>query len=189
MILFLIALGVLFAASLVAYLLIRVLSLQPTPTITGEFIPSTAPGLGKVGLPTTLWLSTLLMLLSSVTIHSAVEAVRRERQLWLRRWLVVTMLLAAGFLLVQSPALAQLLSDHFAAQKGVTTVSGLIFVLIIIHALHVVGGVLPLTIVTYKAHRGRYDHEYHAPLSYVSMYWHFLDVVWLVMFGVLMVAS
>jgi len=190
MTLFLIALGMLFAASMVGYIVIRVINLTPkTDPQTGEAIPSTAPALGSIDLPATLWLSTLIMLLSSVTIHSAVEAVRRERQLWLRRWLMVTLLLAAGFLLIQTPALGALLSQHFGAAQGFTAIFGLIAVLIIIHALHVVGGVIPLIAITLKAHRGRYDHEYHAPVGYVAMYWHFLDVVWLVMFAVLLIAS
>ncbi len=190
MTLFLIALGMLFAASMVGYLVIRIINLTPKiDPRTGEPIPTTAPALGTIDLPATLWLSTLIMLLSSVAIHSAVEAVRRERQLWLRRWLTVTLLLAAGFLLIQTPALGELLSNHFGAAQGFTAIFGLIAVLIIIHALHVVGGVVPLIAITYQAHQGRYDHEYFAPVSYLAMYWHFLDGVWLVMFAVLLIAS
>jgi len=190
MTLFLIALGMLFAASMVAFIVIRIINLTPkTDPQTGETIASTAPALGSIDPPATLWLSTLIMLLSSVTIHSAVEAVRRERQLWLRRWLTVTLLLAAAFLLVQTPALGSLLSQHFGAAQGFTAIFGLIAVLIIIHALHVVGGLIPLIAITFQAHRGRYDHEYHNPISYVAMYWHFLDAVWLVMFAVLLIAT
>ena len=48
---------------------------------------------------------------------------------------------------------------------------------------------IPLAVVTRYAHLGAYDHESHAPVKYVTMYWHFLDVVWIVMFAVLLVTG
>ena len=59
----------------------------------------------------------------------------------------------------------------------------------VIHALHLFGGILPLAVVTRNAHLGAYDHEAHAPVKYVTMYWHFLDVVWIAMFAVLLVTG
>ena len=48
---------------------------------------------------------------------------------------------------------------------------------------------IPLAVVTRNAHLGAYDHESYAPVKYVTMYWHFLDVVWIVMFAVLLVTG
>ena len=66
---------------------------------------------------------------------------------------------------------------------------GLVFFLILVHGLHVMGGILPLVNITVKAHRGRYDHEHHGPVKYIAMYWHFLDGVWVTMFAVLIVTA
>lgn len=190
MALFLVALGMLFAASMLAFVIIRLLGLRGTfDPATGQWVRSASvPDQGAIELPLLLWFSTLLMLVSSVTIHQAVEAVRREHQAGLRRWLMATMAVAGAFLLVQTPSLAMLLETHFD-QTGVTALFGLIFTLILIHALHVIGGLVPLVLVTVHARRGRYDHEYHGPVIYLAMYWHFLDVVWVVMFAVLLVAG
>jgi heme/copper-type cytochrome/quinol oxidase subunit 3 len=66
-------------------------------------------------------------------------------------------------------------------------VYGLIFFLILLHALHVLGGMVTLTHVTVKAHRGAYERVGvgHDPIRLTALYWHFLDGVWIVMFGVL----
>lgn len=176
MLLFLAALTVLFVGSLLVYTLIR----------TGVFGATPAP-LHTVNLPRGLWVSTALMLASSFTLHQALAAVRRERQAALRGFLVATLLLAIGFIAVQVPSMAQLLSRHSEAMAGAQKVAayGSIFFLVLVHALHVVGGLVPLVIVTRNAFVDRYDHESHEPVRNVLMYWHFLDVVWIVMFALL----
>ena len=99
------------------------------------------------------------------------------------------MLLAVGFLLVQTPSLMALLAQHHALQDEGIYLYGLVFFLILVHGLHVMGGILPLVNITVKAHRGRYDHEHHGPVKYIAMYWHFLDGVWVTMFAVLIVTA
>jgi cytochrome c oxidase subunit 3 len=176
MYLFLAALVMLFAASLVGYLAVRLNVEQ-------------APPPGSIDIPRSLWFSTALLLLSSLCIHRAVIHVRQERQTRFRRAILATWLTGMGFLLVQIPSLAALLREHYrqtAEYEPATYLYGLIFALILLHGLHVLGGLLPLLIVTLKAHRGAYDHEHYSPVRYVAMYWHFLDGVWLVLFGIFM---
>ena len=59
-------------------------------------------------------------------------------------------------------------------------VYALVFTLVLIHALHVIGGIVQLLIVWSKARRHRFDHEHYAPVKHAMMYWHFLDGVWVV---------
>jgi heme/copper-type cytochrome/quinol oxidase subunit 3 len=59
---------------------------------------------------------------------------------------------------------------------------GLIFVLILVHALHVLGGLAGLAMTTANAFRGRYDHENYVGVKNAALYWHFLDVVWIIMY-------
>ena len=59
---------------------------------------------------------------------------------------------------------------------------GLVFVLVLAHCLHFVGGMIALSIVTWNGLKGRYDHEYHGGLKLCVIYWRFLDVVWVVLF-------
>ena len=59
---------------------------------------------------------------------------------------------------------------------------GLIFVLVLLHAAHVLGGIIALLRTGQQASRGVYDHEHYQPVRHVALYWHFLDAVWLAMF-------
>ena len=147
--------------------------------------PATAPPLGTIDLPALLWLSTLVILASSVTAHLALQNVRRERQSKFRGMLIATLVLSILFLLVQAPSLGGLIAEHFAEGND-NTMLGLIFFLVLLHALHVVGGIVPLAVTTYKAGQGRYDHEHYGPVKNMALYWHFLDGVWLFMFAVLL---
>lgn len=177
--LFILSLGMLFFASMLAYVAIR----------TGFFGRAELPQLGTVELPRTLWISTALVMLGSVTIHRAVVAVRREWQTAFRGWLAATLVLAVGFVIVQTPALGSLILQHgeqlraAGAEGRPMALYGAIFFLIVLHALHVVGGIVSLAWVTYRAGQHAYDHEHYMPISHVAFYWHFLDAVWLVMYG------
>ncbi len=199
MILFLISLAMLFMASMLGYVLIRVMSPE---------VP-----FGTVLLPKSLWVSTVLMLASSVTIHQALRAIRRERQAAFRVWLTATIVFAGLFVIVQTPAMVHLYQDHaelmkdwhsqravdatplpkpqdigaderIAGQRSVPFYA-LVMFLILIHALHVVGGIVSLGTVVYNASRGRYDHENYTGVQNCVLYWHFLDVVWIMMFTVI----
>lgn len=174
--LFLASLAMLFLSSMVGYVIIR---------LTGR----TQPELFSISLPGWLWLSTVVVMAGSVTIHWALSAIRRERQAETLRWLWVTLGLAVLFCVVQTPGMISLLSSHGAGQSAETPnhLYGLIFFLILVHALHVVGGVVGLIFVTWKAGRGAYDHEHYVGIRHSAMYWHFLDGVWLVMFATMLV--
>ncbi len=175
MMLFLLSLTVLFIAGIAAYALIR---------ITGN----QAPPPGTLDMPVLLWGSTIIVLLSSVTAQFALSSLQRERQGNFRRGLILTLGLAILFLFVQGPALYDLLATHNDADVS-TRLYGLVFCLIVLHALHVVGGIIPLVITTINAHRARYDHENANPVKYVVMYWHFLDLIWVVMFSALLLLA
>lgn len=168
--LFLAALAILFLASMLGYAVFR---------MTGKL----SPPLGTLTFPPLLWVSTALVLAASVSIHQALRSIRREQQAQLRRWIGITLALASLFVLVQAPALLSLLSTHDARGQTGHTLYGLIFFLVLLHALHVVGGVVALLVVSSRAAKHRYDHESHLGVRFAAMYWHFLDGVWIFMFG------
>lgn len=185
MCLFLASLIVLFIAGMLAYIIIRITgTFEHTHPLTGDIIPATAPPLGTFSMPAVLWLSTGAILISSYTIHRALDNVVHERQMKFRQSLLATLLLSVPFFLAQGAGLAMMLRE--AAEIGAALQNAVVF-LIIIHALHVIGGLLPLILITKRAHAGRYDHEYHQPVRNLALYWHFLDVVWMIMFATFLV--
>ncbi len=170
--LFLIALGVLFAASMVGYATIR----------------SRLGNVVSIHLPAALWWSTLAMILSGVSISRALASAKQGRSAQLRGMLLLALVLSLAFLAIQIPSAWQILREHAAYRAQDVYLYGLAFTLIGLHALHVLGGLVPLAVVTLKSQRNpNLYHSYHfGPVRYVTMYWHFLEVVWIVMFGLLL---
>ncbi len=123
------------------------------------------------------------MIAASVTIQQAVKNLRRERQSRFRGWLSITLILAIAFVLVQIPSMIVLLHQQQALREKKLALYMLIFVLILLHGLHVLGGIVALAQTSFQARRNVYDHEHHQPVDHVALYWHFLDGVWLVMFS------
>ena len=175
MALFLAALGMLFTASLVAFVFIR--------------YGSNSPPAGAIHLPNELWLSTLLVVCVSVALGLATRQLREGRQRASRNSLTAALAFAAGFLTVQAPALVKLLEEHQHLRASGLHLYGLIFFLVLLHAAHVVGGMVALVYVTVKAHRGGYERQGGTknPIRMTTLYWHFLDMVWIVMFTMLFV--
>lgn len=187
--LFVMSLSMLFIASMVGYAAIR------TGLFGSQSNTAARPAVGLVrdALPASLFLSTGLVLMASLAVSRALACVRRERQRPFRAWLAATLLIGVAFVIVQTPALASILSQQLndwnavraAGGKPASAVLAAVFFLIIVHALHVVGGVISLSWVLYRAGQGAYDHEHHLPVRHTALYWHFLDVVWIVMFSLL----
>ena len=170
---FLAALAVLFAASIAGYLIVRLRA-------------TTWPPEGMPRLPHGLWVSTLILIGCSLAISGALAAVRIGQTTRATRWLYATFILGVAFLLSQSLSWYGLvMANMTATTKNLYAFT--FYLLTGLHAAHVIGGLILLGIVTAKARRGRYGSGYHPGVLYAAMYWHFLDVVWVVLFGVLLV--
>ena len=172
-------------------LLIASLAMLFAASITGYIVVRTRaevwPPAGMPALPSGLWLSTLLIVLSSVTMAWAVAGIRRDRQRPLRLGLLLTFLLGLAFLASQTVNWFGLVAAN--VRPGANLYAFTFFLLTWLHALHVVGGLVPLGLVTARAWRGGYTAGFHPGVEYTAMYWHFLDVVWLVLFAVLFLGS
>lgn len=174
--LFLVALTMFFVAGIVSFVIIRV---------SGP----NSPPMGDLKMPVGLWVSTGLLLASGFTFHRAVQKVRYEKQAEFRRDIMLTGLLTIAFLIVQAFSLAELLAAHEVNRVRGFALYSLVMSLVIIHAVHVIGGLVPLGVVTKKSFEGRYDHEAYEGVRHCAMYWHFLEAVWLVMVFTFMIAS
>jgi cytochrome c oxidase subunit 3 len=179
MVLFLVSLGVLFAATVVGLVVIRVQLTQK------DLWPDDLPG-----LPVTLWIGTLVILASGGTMQWALVAARRDDAKALRRALNLTTALGVAFLVIQagswlwwSGAVSARWSESEAFRLALTG----FYVLSGLHALHVIGGIAALITTSVRAIRGRYTSRNHAGLRYCAMYWHFLDALWLVLFAILLI--
>jgi len=172
--LLILSLSVLFAASITGYLIVR-----------GR--AEAWPPAGMPRLPRGLWISTLLILASSATVESALRAIRAGRKPELQRGILLTTLLGFTFLVNQSVNWWGLIRVQFTAAANLYAFT--FYMLTGLHAAHVIGGLVPLAVVTRRAYAGSYTAERHEGVLYCRMYWHFLAVVWLVMFVLLFLAA
>ncbi|MBW7937526.1 MAG: heme-copper oxidase subunit III [Candidatus Omnitrophica bacterium] len=165
--LFLVSLAVLFTASLVSYFVIRFRAEQWPPP-------------GMPGLPFGLWWSTLIILISSVTIQLGLWSAKKDMQAAMKAFLSMTLLLGIAFLFNQWANWSDLLKIEIPPTVNLYAFT--FYTLTGLHAAHVIGGLILLSVVCYKAFKGNYGSQYHPGITYSAMYWHFLDVVWVVLF-------
>ncbi len=172
MLVFIASLSILFGATIVAFIVIGLGNREWRP----EDLPS---------LPITFWLSTFLIVLSSFTFRMALKSLRGRRFTSFKSLIWLTLLLGIAFLVNQSFSWFQL------ARTGITAKSSLygftFYLLTGIHYLHVLGGLVPLWVVTSKSASGPFSPSYYAKATYTSIYWHFLDVVWVLIFVCLLI--
>ncbi len=165
MLLFIISEVMIFAAFFTAYFFIRVAEGDPWP----------APGM-HLPVPVA-FVNTLILVSSSFTLHWAEQSIKRGNRFGLKAGMLTTFLLGCTFLFIQINEYANLgfaPQDH-AQQTIFYSLTGL-------HGAHVFIGLLILASVTVRAFRGHYSPESHRGVEVPGIYWHFVDVMWIVVF-------
>jgi len=127
--------------------------------------------------------ATILLILSSFTAQFAVWAIRRGDRTGFLRNLSVTVLLGIAFLVMQAFDYALLYSEGITLDAG--TFGTTYYTLTGFHMAHVFGGVIMLGVVLYRGLGGQFSARHHDAVEASSLYWHFVDVVWIVLFSVL----
>jgi cytochrome c oxidase subunit 3 len=127
--------------------------------------------------------ATILLILSSVTCQYAVWAIRRNDRTVFLRSMTVTVVLGITFLLMQAADYALLGSE------GLTLASGQFgttyYTLTGFHGAHVFGGVIMLSVILYRGMVGQFSGRHSDAVEGASLYWHFVDVVWILLFSLL----
>lgn len=155
----------LFATLLVSYFYLR---FQSTPEWPPDGIE--APTL-KLPL-----IMTVLLLGSSIPMHWAETGIRKNKQRRLKAGLLIAFLMAAGFLVLMGVEYAEKLAEVTPR----TNAYGSIFYAITgFHGSHVLVGVLMNLWLQVRAWLGHFDAERHGHVQNITLYWHFVDAVWI----------
>ena len=134
-------------------------------------------------MPTFVYVSTALILLSSLSFARAKASLKHSEEAGYRLWLAVTLLLGLGFLAAQVGAWRQLVASgvYLASNPH----SAFFYVLTGLHAVHLVGGVLALAYLNWFARGARgpeAETKRRALTDVVGIYWHFMDALWVFLF-------
>jgi cytochrome c oxidase subunit III len=164
-------LSMLFGASVVGYLITR----------SQNDVWKTA---SMPGLPLGLVASTILLAALSVAMHLSLRAVRQNRFEALQRTLTVAFLLGLAFVVGQAENWRSMYGAAMASDAR-TLYAFTFYMLTGLHALHVIGGFVPLLVVLGKAKRREYSSSNHEGVKLCAQYWDYLGVIWLILLNVL----
>jgi heme/copper-type cytochrome/quinol oxidase subunit 3 len=160
----------LFGALISTFLLYRNKQLPNTPTPRQVYdIPYTS-------------VSSFVLLMSSLTMVLALAAIQRGDHQRLRVWLMATALLGMTFISGQVYEFTRFVQDGLTLKTNLFGTS--FFVLTGFHGAHVTGGILMLLSLFGMSLDGRLPVEKAEAVELVGLYWHFVDIVWIVIFTV-----
>jgi len=144
------------------------------------------PAWQNIQLPSLLWTNTAVLLLSSVAIELSRRAILRSDLPSMRRWLSVGGVLGLAFLAGQLAAWRQLVNAGVYLPS--TLQSSFFYILTGLHGLHLMGGVVALSIVLVMAFKNRLSALRYEPLKLCSTYWHVMDALWVWLFLLLLLS-
>jgi cytochrome c oxidase subunit III len=168
-VLFLLSDCVLFSSFIFAYVYLRLSAPAWPPFIGGHQLPWFDTSFAAF--------NSIVLFGSGVTMHFALENWKHLNKAKFNMWLIATIVLGIGFLLGQA---------HEYSVVGISwsgsTMGASFFTLTGMHGFHVFIGVCFLTVLGFQANRGVYTGSKYFGLTAGTLYWHFVDVVWVALF-------
>jgi cytochrome c oxidase subunit 3 len=147
------------------------------PTV-GPYIKEQFTPMGAIGIPL---LNTIILLSSGFTITMAHHALKAGHRTPLKLWLFATIALGATFLFFQGYEYHHAYTElNLKLSTGVY--GSTFFMLTGFHGAHVTIGAIMLTVMLVRIMRGHFTPEHHFGFEAAAWYWHFVDVVWLLLF-------
>lgn len=135
--------------------------------------------MGWYGLPL---INTILLLTSSITAHFAHVALEQDKRPQLKAWLAATILLGVVFLFLQVQEYAHAYSDEMKLYLDSGIYGNTFYLLTGFHGMHVTLGTIMLIVVFLRVLKGHFTPKNHFAFQAASWYWHFVDVVWVLLF-------
>jgi len=127
--------------------------------------------------------SSFVLLMSSLTMVLALAAIQRGDHAKLRAWLMATALLGMTFIAGQVYEFTRFVEEGLTLKTNLF--GSTLLVLTGFHGAHVFGGVIMLSVVLYRGMAGQFDARHYDAVEAASLYWHFVDVVWILLFSLL----
>ena len=153
--------------------------------LTSAFVvsKSRADWLKDFQLPTAFYFSTVVIIGCSVTFHLAKKAIQKDNQKATTAFLLATLALGILFVVLQFVGFGQIVESGYyftGAESSITTT--FLYIVTVVHLLHLAGGLIALLIIIYKQFGGKYNSSQTLGIELGTMYWHFLDLLWIYLF-------
>jgi len=144
--------------------------------------------LQDITIPSSFFISTAIIVLSSITYLLAKKAIQKDAKKACTSWLLITAGLGITFIGLQFNGFSQLVAQGFYFTGPTSSIKmSYIFLIAAVHIVHVVAGIISLSVVLFNQLKGKYDSTEYLGLSLGATFWHFLDLLWvyLILFMVL----
>ncbi len=146
--------------------------------LTSAFIvKSNQAGWQDVTMPKFFWYSTAAIIASSLTIQAALRSFRQREMKQYRTLIVSTLLLGVLFVVFQWLGFSELWRQKVTFKGG--NAGQFLYVIFGLHALHVLGGIVALLVMFFKAFFGKVKSYSAVPVEVAATYWHFVDILWI----------
>lgn len=126
--------------------------------------------------------NTFFLICSSMTMVEALRGAETGNYRRMRIFLLATLLIGLLFVSIQVVEYLELIHEEFLPNSS--TYASAFYVQTSFHGGHVSGGLIALSVVTYKAFKGQYTKDNHQTVEMMGLYWHFVDVVWIFLFTI-----
>ena len=148
--------------------------------LTSAFIvKSNLVGWRDVVMPQIFWVSTAVIIASSITVQLALRSFKQRDMGRYRQLIAMTFILGMAFVVMQWLGFRELWYDQNVTLKGVTGAGQFLYIIFGLHALHVLGGVIALLVMFIKAFFGKSKNYSSVPVELAATYWHFVDLLWI----------
>lgn len=131
----------------------------------------------EVTIPKMFWVSTAVIILSSLTIQWALRSFKQREMGKYRSLVGITLLLGTAFVVFQWLGFRELWSQQVTFRGA--GAGQFLYVIFGLHAIHVIGGVITLLVMFIKAFVGRTKLYSAVPVEVAATYWHFVDLLWI----------
>jgi cytochrome c oxidase subunit 3 len=134
-------------------------------------------------LPGMFYVSTGMIIISSGTMFWAQQSAKKGNAGTMKTALVITLLLGVAFCFSQIQGWKALYANGIVFAGRTSNLSGsILYVITSMHFLHIVAGLIALLLTLNKALKNKYTEQNHLGLSLCGIFWHFLDVLWVILF-------
>lgn len=134
-------------------------------------------------LPQLFYISTAVILTSSITMNWALSAIKLNQLKNLKIALILTLTLGIVFVICQFQAWSALIDNHiFFTGKESNASGSFLYVLSGLHIAHLLGGLIALLVGIFKSFGEKYSSQNYLGIKLIAIYWHFLDALWVYLF-------
>ena len=153
--------------------------------LTSAFVvsKSRADWLKDFQLPTAFYYSTIVIIGCSITFHLAKKAIQKNNQSKTTIFLLTTLVLGILFVVLQFVGFGQIIDNgHYFTGSGSSITTTFLYVVTVVHLIHLAGGVISLLIIIYNHFKQKYNSGQTLGIELGAMFWHFLDFLWVYLF-------